>query len=327
MKAPRFWSNRKNWIIPAALSPLAMIYRLSIFVNRLNSKNITCSIPIVCAGNIVTGGAGKTPTAIAIAKLLADMGQTPHFLSRGYRGKISGPTLVDREIHDSSMVGDEALLLAKIAPTWISCDREKGASAATNAGASIIIMDDGHQNHDIIKDLSIIVIDGGFGFGNSRLIPSGPLRESLKSGIIRADAVVIIGQDKYATKEKIKNYSLPIIDADIFPVAKDTNIETKSVIAFAGIGRPEKFFDTLDFIGCEIIKKYTFSDHYNYKPKEIDRLASEAEKYSATLVTTEKDWIRIEKNKQNLVMPIPIELKWKDANKIKDLLNELFINT
>ena len=323
MKLPDFWQETHRKSKSRLLTPLEMIYGFGVKYHNFIQNPVKIPIPVICVGNIVVGGAGKTPTAIAIARAFIDQGLNPHFISRGYGGNTSGPLLVDYKKHNSQAVGDEPLLLAQNAPTWVSKNKVLGALEAVKAGASMIIMDDGHQNHTIIKDLSIIVIDSGYGFGNRRLLPAGPLREKLHDGLLRADAVVIVGEDEFDSTELSKHSKLITMHSRLVINNKSIQIQNRDVVAFAGIGRPSKFFATLESIDCKLIKQYSFPDHYRYKPHEIMAMVEEAHSLSADLVTTEKDWLRLDSDARKMVKAIAVSLEWQRPDQIQSLMSQV----
>jgi tetraacyldisaccharide 4'-kinase len=288
MRQPDFWWRNTPGarLTGAALAPLGILYGASIAWKRRQGRAWRASIPVICVGNLTVGGAGKTPLAIAIARLLQQQGASPAFLSRGYGGKTSEALVVDTGSHDASVVGDEALLLARIAPTIVSGDRVKGAQIAEAQGAQIIIMDDGHQNFSLHKDLSIVVVDGESGFGNGRIVPAGPLREPVKQGLRRADAVVVMGHgDPW-----LIGFAGPILRARL---SASQRLYQRRVVAFAGIGRPPKFFATVREAGAGIIETHAWPDHHPYSAAEIARLKGEAAAANTTLITTEKDFVRL----------------------------------
>ncbi len=313
MRAPDFW--QEDGLTARLLTPLGMVYGLLGTMRRRLVTPKTVSIPVICIGNLTVGGAGKTPTAIAIAKRLTAMGESPHMLTRGYGGQARGPVLVDPACHDAEEVGDEALLLAMAAPCWVARDRVAGAKAALNAGASVIILDDGFQNPHLAHDFDFVVIDGAVGFGNNRLMPAGPLRETVAAGLARADALVVIGDNRRETIDT----ALPVLHADLRQAADAPNLKQKPVVAFAGIGRPEKFFETLQTLGAIIVDVHAFPDHYRYKPSEIEEILEQARQVDAVCVTTEKDHVRLPLPLGNYVKKLPIELLF-EANDVLDRL-------
>jgi tetraacyldisaccharide 4'-kinase len=292
------------------LQPLAIFYAAAGSARRHLTQAQRVPVPVVCVGNIVAGGAGKTPVALSLAGRLQQRGLDPHFLSRGYGGEIAGPLRVDPSRHGATEVGDEPLLLAAAAPTWISRDRVAGAHAAAAAGASLIIMDDGFQNPSIAKDLSLVVIDGGYGFGNGQVMPAGPLREPIRAGLARADAVVLVGEDACGAAALLG--ATPVLHARLRPVG-DPDWRDRAIVAFAGIGRPAKFFATLDGLGARIVERRGFPDHHRYAEDELASLARAADKAGAVLVTTEKDAARLPAAWRARVATLPVEIKWQDA--------------
>jgi len=281
-------------------------------------------LPVVCIGNLVAGGAGKTPVVMAVAHMLKEQGRKPHILLRGYGGSVEGPVEVGRTAHRMSDVGDEALLLAGHAPTWVSKDRKAGAVAMERQGlASVIVMDDGFQNPHLKKDISLLVVGGGTGFGNGNVIPAGPLREPVRQGLDRADAVILVGEDTSGVTDIIKKHKdLPVLPARLVP--DETSAEKfkdKKVIAFAGIGRPEKFRQTLESLGTQIVGWYGFPDHYIYSENEVWRMIDEAADKDALLVTTEKDYVRLSAEVQKTVEALPVTLEFEDPSAVLNILD------
>jgi tetraacyldisaccharide 4'-kinase len=246
-------------------------------------------VPVVCVGNLVAGGAGKTPVAITVAERLLAAGKRAHFVTRGYGGSARGPMQVKAH-HTAAAVGDEALLLAAVAPTIIADDRYAGARMAVAVGANAVVFDDGFQNPTIAKDVALVVIDTGYGFGNGRTLPAGPLRETAAFGLGRASALVLLGDGDMPGAAP----SVPVLRAALVPHHDAaTRLRERRVIAFAGIGRPRKFFDTVRAIGCTTVAEHAFADHHPFTTAELQALHSEARAAGAILVTTRKDWVRI----------------------------------
>ena len=318
MKAPDFWF-RTSSSAATLLAPAAALYDMAGRISRAAASRQHVDAKIICIGNLVAGGAGKTPVALAIAKLLGT--KNIAFLTRGYGGREAGPLLVNTSTHAARDVGDEALLLARMAPTWVSRDRPKGARAAVRRGARTMIMDDGFQNPSLTKNLSILVVDGGTGFGNGRVIPAGPLRETVARGLSRADAVVLVGEDISGVQEAVGN-RVPLFRARLVPTADAQALAGRRVVAFAGIGRPQKFFDTLAELGCEILAQYGFADHKPYRPEQIMAICEEAAALEAIPVTTEKDLVRLPPEAQGMVRTVPVTLEWDDLTLITDFLSE-----
>jgi tetraacyldisaccharide 4'-kinase len=326
LKTPQFWYNDDGIgakLKAAALSPLSICYGIGHKVNQSRHTAYKPSIPVICIGNIVTGGSGKTPAALAIMKLMQStkMFKKPVFLSRGYGGSLKGPIEIDEHKHVSGDVGDEPILLSKHATTIVSRDRKEGALRAESNSSDLIIMDDGLQNPAIEKDLKIIVIDGNYGFGNRKIIPAGPLREALQTGIAKADAFILIGRDNKKIISMLPS-DKPIFEASINISESWIYDEEKSYVAFAGIGHPQKFYNSLLEKGLSIAGVKSYPDHYQYKETDIEALFEEAESKSARLVTTEKDAVRIpeELKTKFSVDAAPIQLTWKDAEAVKEFL-------
>jgi tetraacyldisaccharide 4'-kinase len=289
-----------------ALSPLGAITK-TLTARRVAKPGFTAPIPVYCAGNATAGGTGKTILAL---DLLARLPGRPFALTRGYRGRLPGPILVDRAIHTAADVGDEALLLAAAAPTIVARDREAGARLAITQGATAIVMDDGLQNPSLTKTCAILVIDGSFGFGNGFLIPAGPLREPVAAAAARCQAALIIGEDNFNAAASLPA-NLPILRATLTPhCAKD--LTNQRVIAFAGIGRPEKFFDSAAALGATIITKIPFPDHHFYTANDAARLLSVAKSANAQLVTTTKDLIKLPPNLAAASTAITVTLAWQN---------------
>ncbi len=317
MHAPEFWLH--DGAVPRLLAPAAAIWAAASRYRQRTARPARAAVPVVCIGNLVAGGQGKTPVALAVAAELTRQGGAPWFLTRGYGGSQKGPLLVSPRSHDATQVGDEALLLDQKAPTIVSHNRPAGAAAAAHGGASVIVMDDGFQNPSLAKDLSLVVIDGGFGFGNGRVMPAGPLREPVADGLARAQAVVMIGEDRHGIAASLPA-SCPILRADLSIRGDGEAWRGRRVVAFAGIGRPQKFFDTLTELGAELLATRDFADHHHYDPATIHQLASEAKRLDAHLVTTAKDAVRLAPAERALVGVLAVDLVWRDSPAITALL-------
>lgn len=317
MKAPEFWS-RPNAPLGKLLSPLGCAYRLAGALNRARAKPLRVDATVICVGNLVAGGAGKTPVAMSIAETLKHDGLV--FLTRGHGGRLAGPVRVSPQFHTSNDVGDEALLLARTAPTWVARDRAAGAIAAIKDGAQLIVVDDGFQNLSLAKDIGIVVVDGETGFGNGRLIPAGPLREPVAQGLARADAMVIVGDDHTGTAKKRTRASLPVLSGRILATVDQADWSGRRVVAFAGIGRPDKFFDTLRTIGCEVVASHAFADHHRFSNSEMAQICAEADACGATPITTEKDAVRVPSSFKDRAEALPVKFVWNDPAALKDFL-------
>ncbi len=313
--APEFWA-RPGGLASRLLEPLGWAHGAAGAARRALARPYHAAVPVLCVGNLVAGGAGKTPVALSLARLLAARGARPHILTRGYGGTVFGPTAVDPARHDAAQVGDEALLLAEAAPTWVARDRAAGARAAAAAGAGLIIMDDGFQNPGLHQDLALLVIDGAYGFGNGRIIPAGPLREPLARALARTAAVVLMGADEAAVAAQLG--TTPVLRANLVPVAGTARGD--AVVAFAGIGRPEKFFGTLAGVGCRIVARHAFPDHHRYDAAELARLAAAADAAGARLVTTAKDAVRLPPEWRARITILPVEVRWQDEAALAALL-------
>jgi tetraacyldisaccharide 4'-kinase len=288
MKAPAFWWEKPG-TAAALLSPFAAIYG-AVASRRLAQPGTRAAIPVICIGNPTVGGAGKTPAALAVAQLLIAAGERPAFLTRGYGGSLAGPVTVAN--HTAAEVGDEPLLLARVAPTVVAHDRAAGARLARETGASVIVMDDGFQNPSLKKDLSILVIDAQRGLGNGRLLPAGPLRAPLDAQLARAHAILIVGEESGA--QPVAAHGLPVFHARLEPdPGAVTALIGQRVLAFAGIGDPEKFFATVAAAGIEAPIRRGFGDHHRYRADEAAALVAEAERERLILLTTEKDMARL----------------------------------
>lgn len=318
MKAPGFWTH--GGLIPALLTPLSWLYRAGGTVRSLTTSPYRAPVPVICIGNLVAGGAGKTPVALAIGRGLAGRGLKVAFLSRGYGGSETGPLQVQPDRHSAAEAGDEPLLLAEVAPTWISRDRAAGARMAVEAGADIIVMDDGFQNPSIQKSASIIVVDGGYGFGNGHVIPAGPLRESTDAGLARADAVVVMGEDRNDIAARLPS-GLLLLRASVEPSRTARGLKGEKAVAFAGIGRPEKFFETLTALGVRLIEARAFGDHQPYHGGDLIDLVTHAEEQDALLLTTAKDHVRLPEELKLLVRRVDVDLAWEQPDAIEHLLD------
>ncbi|WP_282607522.1 tetraacyldisaccharide 4'-kinase [Pelagibius sp. Alg239-R121] len=319
MRAPEFWAE--DGLLSRLLSPLAFLYALGGALRNRFTTPQKSSIPVICIGNLVAGGAGKTPVALDVISRLRSRGLCVHALTRGYGGTEKGPTKVALGRHSAADVGDEALLLAEKATTWVSADRPSGAKAAAADGADIIVMDDGFQNPSLEKDLSLVVIDSGFGLGNGRVMPAGPLREPAKRGLARADAVILLGNENAALQQKLtEEFDRPLLQAGLAPKASAENRAKQAVFAFAGIGRPEKFYATLRDLSLEVLETRDFPDHHPYTDSEIDELLERAAALNAIAITTEKDTVRLSPQYRSRIATLPIEISWQNSSDVDVLI-------
>lgn len=308
MRAPLFWQYRP--IKAELLLPFGVLYCLGVMLKQALTRPTRFSVPVVCVGNFTLGGAGKTPTAIAVAKLLHDRYPKLAFVSRGYGGKIKKPTRVDSKTHSARDVGDEPLLLARHAPCYIGNCKKSTVAYAIENGATLIIMDDGLQNTSVTKDLTLAVVDGGYGLGNRFPFPAGPLREPVMFGLKRADALVLVGKDEYDMKEFFADKK-PLFEASIEPSG---TVPRKQYLAFAGIARPEKFFQSLVSFGVFLRYTIGFDDHRNYSSNDIALLSRRAAEHEAdAFITTEKDFVRLPAEFAQKVTVFPISVQFKDT--------------
>lgn len=294
MREPGFWHGPSSWK-SHLLRPLGAVYG-AIAANRLRHRGLDAGVPVLCVGNYHVGGAGKTPTVLALAKLLRELGETPVVLSRGYGGKLRGPVRVDPLRHAASDVGDEPLMIAGQLPVVVARKRADGVPLARSQGATVILMDDGFQNPAVAKDASLIVIDGNRGLGNGQVFPAGPLRAPLKPQMARTDSLVVVGNGAAAeaVAALIAAQDKPVLRAHLEPdAASVASLRGKRVLAFAGIGDPARFFDTLESCGIEVARRRAFADHHPFAQGEIEGLVAEAMRDALTLVTTEKDLARL----------------------------------
>ncbi len=321
MRAPAFWWETPPSALARALQPLGALYGAAT-ARRMGRAGMRAAVPVICVGNFTAGGAGKTPTALALAALLRGAGEHPAFLSRGYGGRLAGPVLIDPRQHGAREVGDEPLLLARGAPTVVARDRPAGAALAVEAGASVIVMDDGLQNPSLAKDFGLAVVDGAVGIGNRLSLPAGPLRAPLAAQWPKVHSVLVIGSG--TPGEEIAGgaeaLGKPVWRASLAadPVAA-ARLKGVRVLAFAGIGRPDKFFTSLETCGAVVEEERSFGDHHPYTAADIARLAGEAGAKGLQLVTTEKDRVRLEGLGVPLgaVQTLPVSLVFEDEAAVR----------
>lgn len=305
-------------MLTALLAPASVVWQAAGHLRRAITQPYRAPVPVLCVGNLVAGGAGKTPVALSLAGLFAERGIDPHVVVRGYRGRLAGPVRVDPARHDAHAVGDEALLIAARAPCWIGRDRAAAVRAAAAAGAGAIVLDDGFQNPTVAKDLSLLLVDAAYGFGNGRVIPAGPLRERLAAGLTRADAIVLLDSPAEAPAA-MPALAVPVLRASIAPVAGD-RFAGERVYAFAGIGRPEKFFATLRSLDAVIVDTRAFPDHHPFRPGEIAALRQDAARVAARLVTTAKDLVRLAPALRAGIDVLEIDIRWRDPTALAGLI-------
>lgn len=324
MKAPYFWnagldprSREAAPLTRALLSPLAALYGWGVKRKLSNASPTDVGLPVICIGNLTVGGVGKTPVVDKVRGLFAAQGLRAASLSRGYGGAIKTPTKVTAD-HTAADVGDEPLMLSATGESWIGPDRTEAATAMKADGVEVIIMDDGHQNPSLLKRLSIIVIDAAAPFGNGHVLPKGPLRETVADGLSRADAVILMGDGPVPSA--LSHSSLPILHAHITPLSEPP---FGPLIAFAGIGRPAKFFDALKDHGADVCDGIGYADHYAYRPSDLNFLRKLASDHSARLITTTKDHVRLPLDFRRDVLTFPVEARFEDDAALDHLLQPL----
>lgn len=328
MRAPNYWNNSADapgWQA-RLLSPLGALYAAGTAKRVAKPAAFSADVPVLCIGNINAGGTGKTPTTIAILQRLQAKGINAHVVTRGYGGSLEGPVQVDERRHKAEQTGDEPLLLAAFAPTWVAKDRAAGAKEAVAAGAEIILMDDGFQNPDLAKDASVIVVDAQRGFGNGRCIPAGPLREPVQIGLKRADLVLSIGDERAQRKfddDWGPSVSLPHARGQLQPLQTGMDWTGTPFLAFAGIGYPEKFFNTLRKLGATLLQTHALDDHQPLTTSLLARLDADARRLGAQLVTTEKDAVRLPADYRYRVLTLPVRLELEDWGAVDALLEKL----
>jgi len=312
MRAPGFWARRG--LLAGMLAPFGAITG-AVTARRLRRRGFNLGIPVICVGNAGVGGSGKTTLVL---DLLSRLRGRPFALTRGYGGRLGGPVLVDLAIHGPRDVGDEALLLAAAAPTVVARDRAAGARLALAEGATAIVMDDGLQNPSLAKTMSLLVIDGGYGFGNYLVLPAGPLREPVAAAAARCRAAVLIGEDATNALAALPP-ALPVLRADLVPSCP-TPFAGRPLFAFAGIGRPEKFFASVAELGGTMVGTESFPDHHVYSDADAERLLAEADQHAADLVTTAKDYVKLPDNLRAKALVVTVKLAWADEAKLRDIL-------
>ncbi|WP_408735850.1 tetraacyldisaccharide 4'-kinase [Acetobacter cerevisiae] len=322
MRPPRFWSDPQARVFPWLLSPLSALVA-TCAVKRQKKPGWKAPVPVLCCGNLTTGGTGKTTVVLDLVARLKKRKIAVHALTRGYGGRIKTATQVDLARHFARDVGDEALLLAQECPTWVGGDRAASAQAAVAAGATCLIMDDGFQNPGLHKDVSLLVVDGVVGLGNGHVLPAGPLRESPAGAFARASAVLLIGPDNTGFLERYAGALPDVMRADLQTEAEMQGLKGARCIAFAGLGRPSKFFDGLRQAGVKPVQCLAFPDHYFYKDRDMTHLATLARQANAQLVTTPKDTVRFPPAFRKQLKTIDVGLVWQNEAAPEALLDQL----
>jgi tetraacyldisaccharide 4'-kinase len=322
LPTPAFWFEKPT-IAAKLLKPFGWLYGQIAQALHSLKKSEKISIPVICVGNAVAGGAGKTPLTAAIATMLRAAGHNPHILSRGYGGTMLGPVQVDPTQHSVGDVGDEPLVLAKTAPVWVAKNKRAGALAAVNTGADVLILDDGLQNPSLVKNLSLLVVDGTQGIGNGFLIPAGPLRENYADALAKSNAAVWIN-DGHGALRKETEKSLTVLKAQARTVCLTHDIIGKPVFAFCGLARGEKFYTGLRAAGADVKGTCNFPDHYMWSTFEMDHLMAAAEALGALPITTSKDAVRLPESFLVRVAVCDVALSFEDEAAFKTLLQGVF---
>ena len=325
MRPPAFWARppaHPGWQ-SRLLAPVGALYARATAQRAGRAPRYKANVPVISVGNLNIGGTGKTPCVIALVEMMKALGLAPQVVTRGYGGRLAGPVRVDPNILGAADTGDEPLLIAAFCPVWVSRDRATGAQAAERDGADIILLDDAHQNPDLAKNQSLVIVDAEYGFGNGRVIPAGPLREPVAAGLARADAVVSIGNAP-AQQVFAANWagaiSIPHVTARLEVLEMGIDWSDMRVFAFAGIGHPEKFFATLRDLGATLAGQVPLDDHQPLNDALLTRLSNDAARAGAQLVTTEKDAVRLPPRFRAEVLTLPVRLRFDDEAAIKSLV-------
>jgi len=320
LKTPSFWYEKQHNRCARFLTPLSWVYAFFAKLYQRQRRTYYAALPVICVGNITVGGSGKTPSCLALVEVLKTNGvfKNPFIVTRGYGGEITQATHVDSEIHTYKEVGDEALLMAQYALVIVARNRYEGATLAARLGADSVILDDGMQNQSLHKDITLCVVDGTKGFGNQRVMPAGPLRETLEEGFERSNGFIVTGEDKYGLSDALPG------DKPVFKAALrtcDGLSKSKRYFAFAGLGHPDKFFAFLKDEGYMLIGSKAFADHHAYNHRELQALKDEAIAHNATLLTTEKDWQRLPYDDKKDIEILRVSMSFHDQEALSNFIS------
>ena len=318
------WHTPKHWrektLLARLLYPVGLAFYAVQGLNflRRGFNPYRASVPVISIGNITAGGSGKTPVALNLARFLSQQGETVALISHGYGGTSEKPILVTPEV-DPRLVGDEAIEMAQAyaaAQVWSGGERENCCRAAEAAGATVLILDDAFSNPSIVRDLDLLVVDSLFGFGNGWPLPAGPMREPM-SAQHRAAAAVVLQQG--SQNKRIEALTIPQV---LVHVEADANLPNRPVVAFCGLGLPDKFYAHLRAQGLRLAKTMNFPDHHGYDEKDLALLQKLAKEHNAVLVTTAKDAVKLPRDfmHEAEVYVAQLQLNAKDMTPVYSLV-------
>ncbi len=325
MKTPKFWYN-DNSILKYILYPLTIFWLLGNFFNKSYTKPCKFSVPIICVGNIIAGGSGKTPLTMQLARFFLEKNFFVHIVKKQYKSKNNLKVVPVYENSDPSLVGDESVLVSKITSTWLAKDRKSGIERAIKEGANLIILDDGLQDYSVIKDFNILTVNQKQQFGNKRIIPAGPLREDIKSGIKKADIIFFYGKKKSLDPKILHSGKPTIFVKMLYEKILLEKIKNKNILAFTGIAHPDNFFNSIINYGFNLVKKIEFPDHYRYKRKNFENIISLSESLKLSVITTEKDYVKVPDKFKSKIFIIPLKIEFNQDEFYKLFMQKVKVN-